>query len=428
MLVAETHAMRGLLFVLLVGVSFAAGIQPRPSPVREPLALTNANVVNVSDGTVQRNMTIVLRDGRIASVSAAAAPAGMKVLDVRGRYVMPGLIDAHVHIANLRALRTALESGVTTVRSAGVSSYVDVGMRELVKQGAVVGPDVLAAGYHVRPTLAEEAYFDTPSLADLMRTGITTTDAMRRVVQANLSHGVDWIKVLATERAGTPDTDPRKQVYSEAELRAIVQEAASKNIPVEAHAHGAEGAIAAVQAGVRSIEHGTYLSDDALQLMAKQGTFFDPTMEAVKDVADVGGDYDNRDLQLRGQHMLPRLKETIGRANKIGVKIVTGSDTGYGPASVGRVSKEIANLVESGLTPLAALRAATITNAEMLHLEKQVGQIAAGFEADVVVVERNPLEQVITLQDPLLVISNGRVGLDRLNFARPQSTTSTQQR
>ena len=102
-----------------------------------------------------------------------------------------------------------------------------------------------------------------------------------------------------------------------------------------AHAHGAEGALAAVKAGVRSIEHGTYLTDETLQLMAKQGTFFDPTMEALKDVADVGGDYDNRDLQLRGQHMLPRLKDAIARAHKMGVQIVAGSDTGYGPASVG---------------------------------------------------------------------------------------------
>jgi imidazolonepropionase-like amidohydrolase len=313
------------------------------------------------------------------------------------------------------------------VRSAGVSSYVDVGMRELVKQGTVIGPDVLAAGYHVRPGLAEEAFFDTPSLADLMRGGVVSVEAMRRVVQANLSHGVDWIKVLATERAGTPDTDPRKQVYTEDELRAIVQEAATRNVPVEAHAHGAEGALAAVRAGVRSIEHGTYLTDEALQLMAKQGTFFDPTMEALKDVADVGGDYDNRDLQLRGQHMLPLLKDAIARAHKFGVKIVAGADTGYGPASVGRVSKEIANFVDAGLTPLAALRAATITNAEMMRLEKRIGQVASGFEADLVVVERNPLEHAATLQDPLLVINNGRVGLDRLNFGRTPTSSSPAQ-
>jgi imidazolonepropionase-like amidohydrolase len=371
---------------------------------------------------VQRNVTVVTRAGRIESVSAAAAPGGVATLDARGRYVVPGLIDGHVHIANLRALRTALESGVTTARSSGVSSYVDVGMRELVKRGAVIGPDLLASGYHVRPVIADEAFFDSPDLSDLLTRRVTTIDAMRRVVRANLARGVDWIKVLATERAGTPDTDPRKQVYTEEELRAIVQEAATKNVPVQAHAHGAEGALAAVRAGVRSIEHGTYLTDEALRLMAKQGTFFDPTMEAMKDVADVGGDYDNRDLQLRGQHMLPRLKDAIARANKLGVKIVAGSDTGYGPNSVGRLSKEIADLVDAGLAPLAALQAATITSAQMLRLEKQIGQVAAGFEADLIVVERNPLEHVATLQDPLLVISNGRVGLERLNFARPTSS------
>jgi imidazolonepropionase-like amidohydrolase len=266
--------------------------------------------------------------------------------------------------------------------------------------------------------LAEEAFFDHPALANLMRGGVTTSDALRRVVGANLSRGVDWIKVNATERAGTPETDPRKQMFTEAELRVIVETAAAKNIPVQAHAHGAEGALAAVQAGVRSIEHGTYLTDEALHLMVKQGTFFDPTMEALKDVADVGGDYDNRDLQLRGRHMLPRLRDAIMRAHKMGVKIVAGSDTGYGPTSVGRVSIEIANLVDGGLPPLAALQAATINDAQMLRREKDIGQAAAGFEADLVVVERNPLEHVSTLQDPLFVVSNGRVGLDRLNFGR----------
>ena len=108
---------------------------------------------------------------------------------------------------------------------------------------------------------------------------------MRRVVEANLARGVDWVKVNATERAGTPDTDPRKQMFTEEELRVIVETAAKRNVPVQAHAHGAEGALAAVKAGVRSIEHGTYLTDETLQLMAKQGTYFDPTMEAMKDVA-----------------------------------------------------------------------------------------------------------------------------------------------
>jgi imidazolonepropionase-like amidohydrolase len=411
--------MRFRFALLTLAACSATGVLAQPtSNAPEPLALVNATVLDTVNGTVQRGVVIVLRSGKIESIGAGAAPAGVRTLDVRGRYVLPGLIDAHVHIANLRALRTALEGGVTTVRSSGVSNYVDVGMRELVRQGAVVGPDVFAAGYHVRPTLAEEAYFDHPSLAPLMRGGVVTIDAMKTVVQANLSRNVDWIKVLATERAGTPDTDPRKQVYTEAELAVLVAEANARGVPVMAHAHGAEGALAAVKAGVRSIEHGTYLTDDTLKLMVQRGTFFDPTADIVNDLAAPGGDYDNAGLQRRGQMLKPVLLDTIRRARTAGVKVVTGSDTGYGSSSMARVPREILELIDAGYTPLAALQAATTVNAELLRLEKLVGQVRAGFEADLIVVDANPLEQPRTLLDPLLVVSNGRLGLDRLTFGK----------
>jgi imidazolonepropionase-like amidohydrolase len=233
-----------------------------------------------------------------------------------------------------------------------------------------------------------------------------------------VSRGVDWIKTLATERAGTPDTDPRRQVYSQDELRMLVVEAGAKNIPVMAHAHGAEGADAAVRAGVRSIEHGTWLTEDTLQMMAKQGTYFDPTADIVNDLSEPGGDYDHAALKRRGEMMQPILRAAIGRAAKLGVRIVAGSDTGYGPSSIARVSREVGRLAEAGLTPLQALQAATITNAELLRLEKQIGVVEAGFEADLLVVDGNPLENVRTLLDPLLVISNGRLALDRLTFAK----------
>jgi imidazolonepropionase-like amidohydrolase len=389
------------------------GVSPQ-----EPLALSNASVVNVRTGAVVRNVTVVLRGGRIESAAQQPPPAGTRVIDLGGRHVVPGLIDAHVHISSAGQLRSALDSGVTTVRSAGVSHFVDVGLRELVRKGALAGPDVVATGYHVRPGVAPELFLDFPDLADLMGGGISSGDALRRAVRANLSRGVDWIKTLATERAGTPDTDPRKQVYSQEELRILVVEAGTKNIPVMAHAHGAEGADAAVRAGVRSIEHGTYLTDDTLRMMAKQGTYFDPTADIVNDLAEPGGDYDNAGLKRRGEMMQPILKAAIGRAAKLGVRIVAGSDTGYGPNSIARVSREVGVLVDAGLSPLQALQAATITNAEMLRLEKQIGVLEAGFEADVLVVDGNPLENVRTLLDPLLVISNGRVALDRLTFGK----------
>jgi imidazolonepropionase-like amidohydrolase len=398
-------------------ITALASAQRPAAASAEPLALVNASVVNVRDGKISTNATIVLRNGRIDSVGTGAAPPGVKAIDLNGKYVLPGLIDAHTHADNFAAFRRALESGVTTVRSAGVSNYADVGFNTLVKNGVVAGPNVVSAGYHVRPQIAQEAFLSDPSYADLM-SGVTTIEKMRRAVQMNLSHGVDWIKILATERAGTADTDPRKQVYSEEEIRAIVQEAATRNVPVQAHAHGDEGAMAAVKGGVRSIEHGTYLSDATLQEMKRRGTFLDPTYTTVIDLTDAGGDYDVPALRIRGEHMLPRLRDTVVRAHKLGVAIVTGGDTGYGPNSLTRIGQEAMHFVEMGFTPLEAVQSATIRNAEMLKLEKSIGAIEVGYEADLITVERNPIEQIATLQDPLLVISNGRIGLDRLNFGR----------
>jgi imidazolonepropionase-like amidohydrolase len=407
----------------VLGVVMGAAPHGQAVPEAGPVALVNATVVNVRDGSLQRGVTLHLRDGRIASVDpgASAPPAGVRVIDLAGRHVLPGLIDAHVHVSNARALRTALESGVTTVRSAGAQMWVDVGLREMVRRGQVLGPEVLAAGYHVRGGLGEDAFLVDRSLPPALFAAPPTVEVLRQVVQANLRHGVDWIKTSGTERAGLPDTDPRRQVFTETEIGAIVAEAATRNVPVMAHAHGAEGALAAVRAGVRSIEHGTYLPEEALALMATQGTYFVPTIDIVHDLAEVGGDYDHRDLQLRGAHMLPRLRETIARAHAHGVKIVAGADTGYGPASVARVSTEIVRLIEAGLPPLVALQAATVTSAEMLRLERRIGVVEAGFEADLLVVERNPLDEPGTLRDPLLVVTDGRIALDRLSFGRQAS-------
>lgn len=406
-----------VIFAVIVG-GFAAAQKGR-EVAPDLIALVNANLVDVRDGRVTPRATLVVRGARIESIGGTPAPAGARVIDVAGRYLVPGLIDSHTHITSMRALGAALESGVTTVRSSGVSSYVDVGMRELVRRGAVIGPDVLASGYHVRPRLAEEAFFSSPQLAAFMRPpGVSAPDAIRQVVRENLARGVDWIKVLATERAGLPDTDPRKQVYTEEQLRAAVEEAGAKGIPVQAHAHGDEGAMAAVRAGVRSIEHGTYLSDATLRLMKEKGTYFDPTYTTVVDLVESGGDYDTPALRIRGQHMLPRLRDTVQRAHRLGVRIVTGADTGYGPPSLTRIAHEVANFVEIGMTPLQALQAATIVPAEMLRIERRTGAIAPGLEADLIAVEGNPLENPRAAQDVLLVMADGRIAINRLEMGR----------
>lgn len=404
--------MRNHLLVL----AFALGLLPaagRAAPP-EPLALINANVVEVRAGRVLRGVTVIVRDGRIESVGKAASTTGLRTLDLRGRHLVPGLMDAHTHITSLEAAKRALESGVTTVRSSGVSSYTDVGLRELVRQGAVAGPDVLASGYHIRPRLAEEAFLDTPTLASLMP-GLRSPEDVRQAVRANLARRVDWIKVLATERAGLADTDPRKQALTEEQLRAAVEEAGS--VPVQAHAHGDEGARAAVRAGVRSIEHGTYLSAETLAAMKDKGVFFVPTLTTVVDLVEAGGDYDIPVLRNRGRHMLPRLRQTVKDAHQAGVKIVAGADTGYGPNSLTRISHEVAAFAELGMTPAQALRTATLVAAEMLRLDGKTGAVEPGLQADLVAVEGDPLEDPAALQDVLLVVSNGRVALDRLDFA-----------
>ena len=256
------------------------------------LVLTHANVVDGVSATVVRDATILISNGRIQSIRpSGAVPADVAVIDLGGRWVAPGLIDAHTHISTLANARRALHSGVTTVRSASVPAYQDVEMREMARAGQIAAPDVLATGVFVTPNLGETLLADARLGA--LAGGVNTPEQLRALVRVNLDHGVDWIKTRGTERAGLPDTDPRKQVYDERELRAIVEEAATKNIPVMAHAHGDEGAYAAVAAGVKSIEHGTYLSDSTLRLMKQKGTWLVPTLSTIWDLTQPGGDYDD---------------------------------------------------------------------------------------------------------------------------------------
>ena len=387
------------------------------APVRAQLAITHANVVDVTTGAITKNATIVVQGRTIASITAGGAvPAGAKVIDAGGRYVTPGLIDAHTHIATLANARRALESGVTTVRSASVPHYEDVSIRELVKNGVLAGPEVLAAGVFVTPDLNETILAD-PRLGAFAG-GVRTPEALRGVVRVNLDHHVDVIKTRGTERAGLPNTDPRKQVYTEAEMKVIVDEAATGHVPVMVHAHGDEGAYAAVAAGARSIEHGTFLSDSTLKLMKAKGTYLVPTLTTLYDLGAPGGDYDDPVLTLRASFMIPRASATIRAAHAMGIPIATGVDTDYRPESLSRVSHEVLHFTELGFTPLQALQSATTVAAELLGVASRTGRLVPGFEADLIVVEGNPLDDPRALQDALVVVSNGTVALNRLPFGR----------
>ncbi|MDX1940981.1 MAG: amidohydrolase family protein [Saprospiraceae bacterium] len=380
------------------------------------LVLTNANIIDGISDKIINNATVVITNGKIQSIATEKVnpPQGATVLDLKGKYLMPGLIDAHVHIRTFADAKRALLSGVTTARSMGVAHFLDIGMRELSRKGVLDMPEILAAGYHVRHTPDDAFFMDAPEMSGLMKNGVKTVEEVRKMTQVMVDHKVDWIKVNATARAGLAETDPREPYYNEAQMRAIVETGAKANIPVAAHAHGDEGARAAVLAGVTSIEHGTYLSEETLKIMAEKGAYLVPTMAVVRDLTVPGGDYDIPALEIRGKHMLPRIQETVANALRLGVKIVAATDTGYGPDGVLRLSQEMEELANAGLSPLQVIQSATSLAAELLRINNRTGKIAVGMEADILVIERNPFEYLKAVHDPLLIVNNGKVVLNRL--------------
>jgi imidazolonepropionase-like amidohydrolase len=409
------------LLSVLTSLSFicACAFAPLSSQAQASpyFVITHASLIDGVSATPISDATVFIRDGRIERVVTGKVdiPRGASVLDLKGRWLLPGFVDAHAHLADMAAARRALASGATTVRCLGVNHFVDIGFRELNHAGVADIPDVVAAGYHVRPRPAEEFFLDVPKMNDLM-SGVSGPDRVRRLVRAMIERGADVIKIMATERAGLPDTDPRKRVFTDEELAAAVDEARKSGVYVAAHAHGDEGAAAAVRAGVRSIEHGTYLSDQTLAMMKERGAYLVPTIATVMDLIDPGGDYDNPILSVRGRAMLPRLRETTAHALKMGVKIVAGTDTGYGAASSRRIPHEIIELVNIGMTPMDAIKAATSVAAACIGVEKRTGSIKPGMEGDFIGIERDPTTDINAIQDVVIVINNGKLVVNRLGW------------
>ena len=376
-------------------------------------ALTNANLFDGVNDAITENVTVLVDDGRIERIATSDVdvPRNYTVIDVEGNFLMPGLFDVHTHIDSIERAERALDSGVTTVRSASVSAYQDVALRELVRSGKLAGPEVLAAGVFVTPELGRSALAD-PRLSELFD-GVNSDEELRRLVNINIDRGVDVIKTRGTQRAGLPDTDPRQQVYTERQLRIVVEEAAKRDIPVLVHAHGDEGARAAVLAGARSIEHGTYMSTATLQLMKERGTWFVPTHVTIVDLVEERFNYV---LRLRGRHMVPQLESVMREAYELGVKFATGADNYYEVESINRISMEIEAFAKIGMSPFEALQAGTVNSAQLLRVDDRTGRIAEGFEADMIVVPGNPLENLQVLEDVLLVMSNGQLALQRIPF------------
>ena len=383
------------------------------------IVFEHANVIDGVSRQPLRDVSVTIANGKIIGIqkSVKRMPAGAEVIDLKGKWLLPGYIDSHVHIDFEQAQR-ALRFGITTARTMG-GSLIDIEIRDAHRKGRTDIPEILAAGYQVRPDVSKAPSFlrDFPELAD-MQSPVSGTENVRRLVRAFALKGVDHIKILATERAGTPDTDPRKRTFTDEELIAIVDEARKAGLKVAAHAHGDEGAYAAVKAGVHSIEHGTWLSDKTLRLMKSRGTWL---------VSNIFGNSDrplgsivstNPILVERGRTMWPQAKEVTRRAYEMGVHVVGATDLNYGPEfDSGRwtIADNALGFAKAGIPKMEAIKAITSQAAKLLEIDKRTGAIRKGLEADIVIVGDNPLSSIEALKDIRMIVNDGTVVFNKID-------------
>ncbi|MCX6554709.1 MAG: amidohydrolase family protein [Candidatus Aminicenantes bacterium] len=397
--------------VLLVFVS-----NPAFAHESRPLILEHANVINPVDDVPLLDQTIVLQAGKIQNISSTPATMPGERMDLRGAWVLPGLIDAHVHVTNIAAARRMLSCGITTGRSMFAWNYADVGLRTLHERGDVDIPNILAAGYPVLANLVRfkpdmtAIVLDHPLLDDLRSLDRIGPDGARRIVRANADRHVDWIKVFANERAGILETDPSTRNLNDEELRAAVEEATRLGLPVAAHAYSDEGVAAAVNAGVRTIEHGSLITEPTLELMRERGTYFVPTLYGFSVALTSDSPPEERALQPRIEMLLKGSLQAIAMARRLGVPVVAGTDTGYEDKEP-LVIDEIIQLASAGLSNLEAIRSATSLSAECLKISSAKGALKPGFDADLVAYKDNPLKDLAVLREPILVINGGKVFL-----------------
>jgi len=402
LLVSLSHA-AALLAAL--GVAAPAAISQGPTT----LVLEHANVIDGRSNAPLQNMSVVVKDGKIAEVRAAASPIppGATVIDLAGAWVMPGFIDAHVHFGDIAAARTALRTGSTTVRTMHVEHFLDVEIREAHRRGDETLPEVLAAGYQIRPDMLPEFFEDFPALGD-MKIRVSGADNIRRVVRAMASRRVDHIKFLATERAGTAETDPRQRTFSDEEIAALVDEARRIGLPTAAHAHGDEGAHAAVIAGVRTLEHGTWVSDATFEAMKASRTCYVPTFTGGSQPPARPQDRDNPILAERRRVGIPLRNKLVARADAEGLPLAAGTDLRYTTRDLS-MADEALSFQRAGVPPMRALQIMTAGSATCLGIQDRTGAIAPGLEADLVVLAENPLVSLEALKRITTIINDGKI-------------------
>ncbi len=418
-----------------VGVLAVVGAGAYADEPKTAILLTGAQVLDLSGERLLEGRDILIIGKRIADVAPAQfvqTPDDAKRMDLSGLTVIPGLIDAHSHlllhpydetswndqvlkeslelrtIRAVPAMRATLEAGFTTLRDLGTegAGYADVALRDAVAQGIVPGPRIFAV---TRALVATGCYgpsgfdprWDVPKGAQVA----DGEDGLRRAVRQQIAAGADWIKVYADYRR--KPGDPSTPTYSQNELNVIVDEARSAGLPVASHAVTSEAIRRSVLAGVATIEHGYNASEEVLALMRERGVALCPTLAAAEAYARYRG-------WEPGSPDPPRIKQTkemFTRALASGVTIACGSDVGV--FAHGDNARELELMVDYGMSPTAALKAATITAAGVLGRADDLGRIAKDHLADIVAVRGNPLEDIATLRSVVVVIKDGNVIIDR---------------
>jgi imidazolonepropionase-like amidohydrolase len=396
-------------------------------------------LVDVGSGEVLPDQVITVRGDRIEAVQPAVAAApDPDAIDLSSKTVLPGLMDMHAHLIGMDEgsgtyadlvmrsaaeeaytgvphARDTLEAGFTTVRDVGTfRAFVDIALRNAIEGGGVRGPRMACAGAYVTSSTGGG---DIPGLAvDVdavlprdLRFGVanSVTD-VRRVVREILHRGADLIKVIATGAVLTEGTTPGAPEFTEEEIRAAVEEASYYGAHVAAHAHGAEGIKNAVRAGVRSIEHGSLMDDEAIELMAERGTYLVADVYNGDYIADIGRREGWSESSLRkNDETTVAQREGFEKAVRLGVKIAYGTDSGVYPHRF--AGRQMAKMVKHGMTPMQAIRSATTVSAELLGWEDRVGAIEPGRFADVIAVDGDPLEDITELERVTFVMKGGEV-------------------
>jgi imidazolonepropionase-like amidohydrolase len=404
---------------------------------REPItALQCARLVDVKTLSMLTARTIIVEGKRIARIeSGYTAPAGATVIALKEHTCMPGLMDMHVHLASsvtrnsniesmsfnppdytVRAVANAektLMAGFTSVRELGAPQGVSVALREGINQGIIKGPrlqvsgGVSSTGGHGDP--ANGLRSDLAATPGLARGIADSPDEAARVVRMRYRERFDFIKIATTGGVLSLARSGDAPLLSDEELKTIVQTAKDYNMPVAAHAHGAEGMKRAIRAGVQTIEHGTYMDDEAMKLMKERGTWLVPTISAGKFVAERAKEqgFFQEIVRVKAATIGPEIQGMFARAYKAGVKIAFGTDQGVGPH--GDNAKEFQYMVEAGMPPLEAIRSATLHGAMVMGSEKDLGTIEPGKLADVVAVTGDPVKDITTMMKMAMVMKDGVV-------------------